>query len=498
MSDLPELLKLKQASLGKKFESLEAELKEWQRLTAPSMPLEKHHSQVARISSGLAGMIEVVGAEVQSLQQQPDLGSFYDQTQRAEFLILEIHRTWQYFRQKLSARQGPPFNEMLAALDEFVWDCYNPVIQLAIKPRQNPPGPPYIELGAVREPPLTFFSSNWSPTASSRAQKVTLEVTRDSGGSRYSKAGKLDAQRLVQGLIPLVEMPWFDITFLPEALLLAHEAAHLLDFDLDLDVNMERNLRATSIPAQRLEEGWIPWQSEVFADLYAALCIGPAFAGALATLLARSPQEVLNTLDPNNIYPTHHIRLLLVFNALEKLGFAPEASALSQTWLETYGGETAGKDFALADYTADLDAVVEALLIAPFDALDGKGFAEVNEIRWTAADQQKASSIRDSLLKEGVAFGSKETRILLAGAQLAFQQNPTGLLNTGPSRQKTQADLINHIVRNRVGGVRGEATTRGTTRPTSATTEADKAKGRELAKSLLGDLLKGTTNPGTP
>ncbi len=498
MAELPNLLNLKIGALRLKYQSIETELLAWQKLTAEGQPLEKHNSQVRRISSGLAGMIEVVGAEIEKLVGL-DLATFFPQARRAEFLVLEIHRTWHYFRQKLTTRQAPPYNRLLEALDEFVWTCYRPVVEVAILPRQN--GTPAIDPAAVREPPLTFFNSNWSPAASAREETLPLEETVDSGGGRFAQEGKqLAARRLANLLVPVIGLPWSDGTFLPEALILAHEAAHLLDYDLKLSADIERNLKA-GLPktgAARFKQYWQPWSAEVFADLYGTLSLGPAFVGALMTLVAGSPSEVLNS--RNDQYPTPHLRILLVLEALKSGGFLTEAAALAQTWQRTYGQPVAGKpdtyeikDFALPDCVADVPAVVKALLDGPFTALDGSTFRKVSKVVWTKDDQSAAVRVRDAMLQTGMPLDSNGPRILLAGAQLAFQVNPAALRsNQSPApNTKTQTDLVEKILASRRAGTRGDSNSRsGVTgsKASPAQAEADRAKGKALALALLSEF----------
>ena len=210
-------------------------------------------------------MIDMVESEMKALQGDVDLPSFLHQLSRVEFLILEIHRTWHYFRQKLAARQGPPFEELLEALDEFVWACYLPA---------------FAYLKRIPEPPLTFFSGDWSPAASSRHELLPLEQTAVLGTGPYVQGEELTGKRLKTLVIPVISLPWFQTTYLPEALLLAHETAHLLEYDLHLTDNILGNLRAAAIEQGRLERYWIPWSAEVFADLYAILYLGPAFVAA--------------------------------------------------------------------------------------------------------------------------------------------------------------------------------------------------------------------------
>ena len=478
MLKLPKLFTLKQWELQKKYESIKAELDIWQTLTEEKQPLQKHYRQVRRLKDALTGMIDVVKTEVEKLQRPPDLPSFLHQLHRVDFLILEIHRTWHYFRQKLAARQGPPFGQLLESLDEFVWGCYQPAF-----------------IKSVPEPPLTFFSSDWSPSASSRHELLPLEQTVDLGTGQYSQGGKFTATRLNTLVIPVISMPWFQTTFLPEALLLAHETAHLLEYDLGLSAGIECNLRTATIECSRLEKYWLPWSAEVFADLYAVLHLGPAFVGALSLLLSQSMENVLHTQDPNNHYPPHHLRMLIAFQALKNISFETDAIGLEKSWNEAYGDPVPSQpgsyeitDYVLSECTQDIDRVVVALMDGPFDALGGKSFKEIQDIPWTMQEQLAALLVRDSLLYTDLPLEGERPRILLAGAQLAFQANPQALVNKGPSRQKTQADLIDRIVSSRAPGIRGPSDPRPLPELDQQSDESDRAKGRNLALAWLAEF----------
>jgi hypothetical protein len=483
MFKLPTLFILKRWELQKKYESIRSELDTWETLTAKNQPLEKHYRQVRRLSKELSGMIDGVAIEMKALRTDLDLPSFLHQLRRIEFLILEIHRTWHYFRQKLAARQGPPFNELLEALDEFVWACYQPAFTYTKR---------------VPEPPLTFFSSDWSPAASSRHELLPLEETADLGTGPYGQGGELAGKRLNTLVIPVISMPWFQTTFLPEALLLAHETAHLLTYDLNLTENIERNLSAVGIEQYRLQAYWLPWSAEVFADLYAVLHLGPAFVGALSLLLSGSTETVLHTPDPNNQYPPHHLRMLIAFSTLKHISsgvFVSDAKRLEERWNEAYGNPgTSGayeiSDYVLSECAQDIEKIVLALLDETFDALGGKSFKDLKGIPWTKQEQRAALLVRDSLLQEKRSLQGERPRILLAGAQLAFQERPQALVNTGPSPQKTQADLIKRIVESRIPGTRGPNDPKPLPQLNQQSDESDKAKGLDLAKVLLAEFEK--------
>ncbi len=482
MVEFPKLFILKQWELQKKYESIKAELDSWQTLTEENQPLQKHYRQVRRLSQELTGMIKLVNVEVQKLQTSTDLPSFLLQLRRTEFLILEVHRSWHYFRQKLAARQGPPFGQLLEALDEFVWTCYQPA---------------FAPMKKVPEPPLTFFSSDWSPMASSRHELLPLEQTTelDSGQySQYAQGEKFTTTRLHSLVIPVISMPWFQTTFLPETLLLAHETAHLLESDLNLTANIERNLRAADLDGTRLKAYWLHWSAEVFADLYAVLHLGPAFVDALSLLLSQSTNAVLHTVDTNNRYPPHHLRMLIALTALKSIAtgvFVADANRIQKSWNEAYGDPVHDQpasyhisDYVLSECEQDIAKVVAALLEGTFDALGGKSFQGIDDIPWTTKKQREALLVCESLLQEDVLLRGTRADVLLVGAQLAFQERPEGLVYTGPSHQKTQSDLITRIVESRTPGVRAVLES-SLPQLNQQSDEADQAKGRKLAEAML-------------
>jgi hypothetical protein len=418
-------------------------------------------------------MLNLVQTKVKQLAEGTDTNSILHQMRQAEYLILEVHRTWQFFRESLIARQGPPFASVLEALDEFAWSCYHPVF------------------AKTPEPPLVFFSAAWSPLALARQHSliVTQELTDGPAGPT-----QLDPVRVKQMVIPTVSLPWYATAFLPLVLMLAHEMAHLVDFELGLAENITRNLREAKIDKTNLERYWLPWQAEVFADLYGVLTMGPAYVQALMTLLVHTRNTVLNIADGANKYPTYHFRFLIALDALTRLGFAGQAKDLKEEWQALYGKPT---DYLYAECKDDIEHVFKALLETPFDTLGngknkGQSLKDLKKVRWSKADQDEAEIFCNRLLNNG-ALKNMNPRIVMAGAQLAFHKRPDKYLAGSFTADGQPVKVVQQILAGREKGTRSikqVAQELEKQKPAEGLSEQDRKAGEELARLLLVDIEK--------
>lgn len=480
----PRLIELKRLELSLKYQSIEAELNMWRRLSLSGQPLEKHFRQIHRIANAFDSMIGVVRLEVERLRAERDEQRFWSQIPRTEDLILEVHRTWYYFREKFAPRQGTSFGNLLAALDELVWRCYHPLF-----PNND------------REPPLTFFSSGWSPEALFRHELVVTETIGKTRSGQASLDAKFGENRLRKLIIPLISLPWFQTTFLPEALFLAHETGHLVYDDAQLESTVTTYLSESAIPKQRLKDLWLPWSVEVFADLYAVLCLGPAFVGALLLLLARSPGDTLQT-PGNSTYPPHHLRFLISLHALRHIGFAAEAAALEQLWNRMYGRPAPAQpdtfvidDFVQSECVPDIRHVLSALLDRNYPQFGDKPLTQAGALCWTEEQQRLALSTQQSLRSHD-PLPTSDPRVLMAGAQLAFAQMPptlfllessadTSVKPSPANGYKTQAEFIQKILSSRTPGTRFLALSTNLLPSAEQLADTDHKIGETFARDIL-------------
>ena len=109
----------KEAELLAKLASIDAELEYWQAQAGPQGVLAKHNSQLARVASQLTPVLARVRADIEAAE----LGATWPRFERQ---ILDLHRVWDFFREKLALRYVDWFADYLLAADEYAWACYEP------------------------------------------------------------------------------------------------------------------------------------------------------------------------------------------------------------------------------------------------------------------------------------------------------------------------------------------------------------------------------------
>jgi hypothetical protein len=265
----------KRQELHQKLTSLEAEFSYWLQQSEEKQPLEKHNSQIWAVTT----ILEQLQTRIRERLQSADTDEKVLKVGRnAEQLILAVHRIWEYFRSKLVQRREARLEQYLKAADDFAWECYEPVLKEASTQ------------GTLRkEPPLVFFNGGSSPSPVSRDRSFQPE---DVPGEVLSGPGFQDVLSSLP--IPVVGVPWHQMVYLPEVLVIGHEVGHTVEDDFMLTEGLKMLLQGaldTGVtPAHH--EAWQSWLGEIFADLYSCLTAGPAFVGFLLDFLAGDPEQV--------------------------------------------------------------------------------------------------------------------------------------------------------------------------------------------------------------
>jgi hypothetical protein len=209
-----------------------------------------------------------------------------------------------------------------------------------------------------KEPPLVYFSATWSPFMTPRDASFHSEVRAGFGAAAVLRDDTF-LEVLKRLPVPLISMPWHHVFHLPGALIIAHEVGHVVETDFDLTDDIVMALSKASLDHR---DTWINWSSEVFADLYGCLCMGPAFVGAMMDLLATTVSFVQGETRSGGKYPTRALRIELMLEALGQTGHAHEAAArLRATWEEAYGPLQ-----AMLEFKPDVAKVVTAILGGPY------------------------------------------------------------------------------------------------------------------------------------
>jgi hypothetical protein len=265
----------KLVELRDKLAGISDEFDRWLADAGERRPLRKHHSQITRLTQQLRGLVDRVGIDV--VNAHHDGSGVLDDSRELQMRMLEVHRIWDFYRSKLNLRYVEWFRPYLGALDEFAWACS----ALADAHGRRPGG-----ATTVKTAPLVFLSGEFSPFLHARQSSFDVEEVADAPNS-------LGFLQIISTLpVPVIGLPWYQLTHLADAVLVAHEIGHDVERDLAMTGTIGEHVRAVGheLPAQR-RGGWFAWLPEVFADVYAVLAAGPAFVAALVDLLASDPAE---------------------------------------------------------------------------------------------------------------------------------------------------------------------------------------------------------------
>jgi hypothetical protein len=328
------LMTRRKLELDQKLASLSREMAEWSDRTTRE-PMRRHYSQVVRLNRVITALLASMTTSTDWKAPTEDIA--LANAVAWEKRILTAYAIWELFRSKLAQRDESFFQQRLLAYDDLAWACYEP----AMKRYSATP----------KEPPLLFLNSTWSAYLQRRdsAFDTDVEKGKDAGAAVEAADYRAAMKKLP---FPLLALPWFQVSHVPSALLIAHEVGHAVEFDFDLTATIDKTLAAAAL--QRSAD-WRACASEVFADLYGILCLGGYLAGALLDLIAASREAVAMDLMFGR-YPTRSYRMELAATALDYLGLPDDALRTRQTWQAVYGPLPEP-----ATHRADLLLVVNAL-----------------------------------------------------------------------------------------------------------------------------------------
>lgn len=411
--------------------ALRREFDAWRARTQRGTRLEKHRSQVERITGGLG---ELLGrAPAASVDPAANL--------RARAIVQGAHVLWDFFRSKLALRDVEWLYEELRCVDELAWECYRPAVEAASAAGAVDPA-------RLKEPPLVFFTADVSPFARTRSKLITARRLGPDDGSLFSTA-------VLSLPISVVGVPWFQLNYMPGAVVVAHEVGHAVANDLSVALTAAG--RPGDGPRAQIEAAvgklglggreaaWAAWCHELFADAYGVLCCGPAAVAGLAEYLADTPAAVADEDLPDQArlaapdggwgaYPTRYLRMLFNLELLRRLGL-PDLG-LRQEWEGAYGAA-----HRLAHFAGDIAAVAAAILDTPLAVFGGKAVCAV--IGFSLADQQDVVQIADILIGNATPGKGTPFRKIIAGIALAYREHPQSFMQTYAEARPSLAARIN-------------------------------------------------------
>ncbi len=177
------------------------------------------------------------------------------------------------------------------------------------------------------------------------------------------------------------------------------------------------------------------WLPELFADAFATHSLGPGYASALATSLAR-PMQPMDTLVARtqgrflSTVPPAAIRMHVAFAALQRLGLHEWQQRLRTRWELAHGASESlylplsdGRLMAvpLAYMLGELDPILVTLLDEPQVALGQETWLDVPGFAYLHAEHAQAQRVADAFLRSEAV--DAPPRVLIAGAALAMDTN---------------------------------------------------------------------------
>lgn len=428
---MPNVLTRKSAELAAKLTSLSNETEAWRQRSEGGQALEKHHSQIRRVTRQIDSASGIILKRLDALKA--DGADVLVAARRIELQILELHRIWHYFRGKLIQRHVPGFDDYLAVADELAWHCYEQARNASARVAKEP--------GYAKEPPLVFFNGGDSPFIVTRRLSWNAEPV---GRSAIETAEFIELLHKLP--VPVLGVPWFQVAHLPDMLVIGHEVGHCVEADFELTERLEA-LVDEAAPGKYLA-GWRHWVGEVFADVYGALALGPAFGGTMLDFLLDNPAYLRNEQpvpDDWHDHPPTALRIAVVAAVLKQIGMVAESATLLDEWSATVG-KTALHDKAHLD---DVGAVVEKIIAGPYPQFGGRTLDDV--VSFSNDENEQAVGDADKFLTKFMPK-SGSAAVLLCAARLAFAKDADTYANNGIARR-----AIDRVLELRADGVRDTA-----------------------------------------
>lgn len=403
------MVRRRRAALRDKLDALALDFGEWEALSTAGKPFEKHHTQVKRLVRRLGRLRQVLDDDIGKLRI--DGANTMARGYALERDVLLLHNMWEFYRSRLSQRFVPWMKRFLDAADDYAWACLQPVITAAVAAK-------HVTAASVREPPLTYLNGEWSPFASTRGTALMSEAVSPSETERQAFIREVKSLPL-----SVLGLPWYQLSHLPDVLILAHEIGHVVEDDLYLTESLAKVLADTvaaeSIPANRAT-AWQSWLGEAFADTFGAVAGGRGFACALAdfvTLDVKAIRAESLTFPNWGVYPTTALRLRVVAGALDALGDTDgvkEIMARAEALMDGMAPMSAFHD--------DCAPIARRWLETPLAALGGStllAIARVPSNHWKGVESVSAGALRSKF-----PLSTNDVRALVSGARLAFEQEP--------------------------------------------------------------------------
>lgn len=362
-----------------------------------------HRSQFEALKIMMDELLKQLTASLDKLTVDLSGEKFAAQYLATSDEIVGIQDLWQIFRHIFAQRENENSKRAVDAADLIAADCY-----LTCMNRAKEWG--LVAEQQFREPPLTYFEAEISPSTSERGKAVE------------SLGFAVRRYRDMRLPIPIVLMPFDQIKSIWMFCNLHHEVGHNLDRDLNLREAFSSPLltRMTNAGiASERQKMWWKWSGEILADVFGIMLGGAGFAYALCNwLLILSPAAGFQELDAQAVHPPFFVRANLIAAMLEKLNIAslnPVADVIKDELNKRQ------KPDWTTSYFADCELIADVFLNSKLAVLGNRSVSEFNPE--LASDIQKTQLVADCLSNNfgcpDPNFTSFPHRLVPVAAQIA-------------------------------------------------------------------------------
>jgi hypothetical protein len=304
------------------------------------------------------------------------------------------------------SQRGSGFAPALAAHDAIALDCYDAIHAAA----------PRVFRGPMLKP-ITYMEHGYSPATMRRG--VTL--------------GRLLGER---NPFPLIRIPWDRDN--PWQSVFLHEVSHNLQADLGLwrenkDAVVQRMLRDGA--DRFVGSVYTRWHKEIFADLAAALLGGPASVWGMMDFLAHPAPKTM-TYKPGGAHPTGYLRVYILAEMLERMGFGADAARVRRVWTDIYPGRRGHRipPRLLSASAKTIPAVVDEIAFQARRGLAERALADV--IPFRREDEQRIRAAAAALGRDRVPT-DLPPRFLVSASRYA--------LTAGAAPGRLSRGVIRHL-----------------------------------------------------
>jgi hypothetical protein len=336
-----------------------------------------HRSQFEALKIMMDELLKQLTASLGKLSADLTSKQFAEQYLAVGDEIVGIQDLWQIFRHIFAQRENENYKRAVDAADLIAADCY-----LTCMNRAKEWG--LVKEQQFREPPLTYFEAETSPSTAGRGNAVE------------SLGFPVRRYRNMRLPIPIVLMPFDQVKSIWMFCNLHHEVGHNLDQDLNLREAFSGPLLArmtnAGIASER-QKMWWRWSGEILADVFGIMLGGAGYAYSLCNwILILSPAAGFQELDAQGVHPPFVIRANLIAAMLRKLNITPLTQAADEITVEL---DKLQIPAWTASYIADYDLIADVFLNSKLEVLGNRSLSELNpELE---NDMKKARSVADCL-----------------------------------------------------------------------------------------------------